>query len=57
MSIGTLPGMRYIPKLVKHQLRASLYATAFVCCLVMIFSWLATRKGDRNLGADMYVMF
>lgn len=57
MNIGTLPGVRHIPKLVKHQLRASLYSTAFVCCLVMIFSWLVIRKADRNLGADMYVMF
>lgn len=57
MHIGYLPGLRSLPLVVKHQLRASLFVTALVCWLVVKFSWLAERRPDRNLGTEMYVMF
>lgn len=57
MHIGSLPGLRSLPVVVKHQLRASLFVTALVCWLVVKFSWLAERRRDRNLGTEMYVMF
>ena len=57
MRLGDLPGLRGLPTLVKHQLRASFYITAIVCWLVLKFSWLAEKRKDKNLGTEMYVMF
>lgn len=57
MRPGALPGLRGLPTLVKHQLRASFYITAVVCWLMLKFSWLAEKRKDRTLGSEMYVMF
>jgi hypothetical protein len=57
MHIGSLPGLRSLPLVVKHQLRASLFVTALVCWLVLKFSWLAERRPEQKIGTEMYVMF
>jgi hypothetical protein len=47
----------YLPAVVAQLVRASLFATAGICWVVVTCSWLAERRRDRQLGAEMYVMF
>jgi len=46
-----------LPMMIKDQIRCSLFFTAFICALLLVFSCLAKRQTERSLTGDMYVMF